>query len=157
MKPKINVTIQTRLACAATRAWEEVQKPCLLIYVAAPWLKFTPRNDQGFPGTWEEGDFFVSMFVFGFLPLGLERIGISTRIGADGDFYIRDDGGGTLVRRWDHLITIRPDGNDICLYSDSVDIRAGILTPLVWIFAQLFYRWRQHRWRRLVAGNFQYS
>jgi len=152
----MKVIIQTRLACAASRAWEEVQKPRLLNHVAAPLLKFAPLNASGFPETWEEGDFFVSMFVLGFLPLGLERIGISTSAGTEGIFRLRDDGGGTLVRSWDHHITIRPDGNEDCLYCDTVDIRAGTLTPLVWIFAQLFYRWRQHRWRRLVASNFQY-
>jgi hypothetical protein len=153
----MKITIQTRLACAASRAWEEVQKPRLLNHVASPLLKFAPLNVSGFPETWEEGDFFVSMFVFGFLPLGLERIGISTTDGTEGIFRLRDDGGGTLVRSWDHHITIRPDGDEDCLYCDAVDISAGALTPLIWIFAQLFYRWRQHRWRRLVASNFQYS
>ena len=153
----MKVTIQTRLRCTAPRAWEEVQKPLLLSHVAAPFLKFEPLSSKGFPERWDEGNFFVKMLGFGFLPLGLERIGISTRIDAEGVFYIRDDGGGTLVRSWDHLITIRPDGHEFCIYSDTVDISAGILTPFVWIFAQLFYRWRQHRWRCLVAGNFQYS
>jgi hypothetical protein len=153
----MKLTIQTRLACAASRAWEEVQKPRLLNYVAAPLLKFSPLNSSGFPETWEDGDFFVSMFVFGFLPLGLERIGISINAGTDGILCFRDDGGGTLVRSWDHDITIRPAENEGCLYCDTVDISAGALTPLVWIFAQLFYRWRQHRWRRLVACDFQYS
>ena len=36
------------------------------------------------------------MFVFGFLPLGLERIGIFTNDGTDDIFRLRDDGGGTL-------------------------------------------------------------
>ena len=152
----MKVVIQTRLACAATRAWQEVQRPRLLNYVAAPLLKFTPLRTRGFPETWEEGDFFVAMFGFGFLPLGLERIGISTGMDTEGVFHLRDDGGGTLVKGWDHLITIRPDGDKKCLYRDTVDISAGALTPFVWIFAQLFYRWRQHRWRSLVAADFQY-
>jgi hypothetical protein len=153
----MKVTIQTTLACAASRAWEEVQKPRLLNHVAAPLVKFAPLTASGFPETWEDGDFFVFMFVFGFLPLGLERIGISTSVDPEGIFDFRDDGGGTLVRSWDHHIIIRPGGDEDCLYCDAVDIRAGALTPLVWMFAQLFYRWRQHRWRRLVASNFQYS
>ena len=153
----MKVIIQTRLGCTATRAWEEVRKPRLLTYVAAPLLKFSALNSAGFPETWEEGDFLVNMFILGFLPLGLELIGISSNTSTEGIFYIRDDGGGTLVRRWDHLITIRAHGDKACVYCDKVDIGAGALTPLIWIFAQLFYRWRQHRWRRLVAANFQYS
>ena len=72
MKLKMKVTIQTRLCCAATRVWEEVQKPRLLNHVAAPLLEFAPLNAKGFPETWEEGDSFVTMFGFGSLPLGLE-------------------------------------------------------------------------------------
>jgi hypothetical protein len=35
--------------------------------------------------------------------------------------------------------------------ADRVDIRAGLLTPFIWLFAQGFYRWRQYRWGRLLA------
>lgn len=31
-----------------------------------------------------------------------------------------------------------------------VEIRAGVLTPLVWLFAQVFFRYRQMRWRSLL-------
>lgn len=127
MTLKMKIAIQTRLACAANRAWEEVQKPRLLNYVAAPLLKFAPLNASGFPEIWGEGDFFVSMFGFGLLPLGLERIGISTSVGTEGIFRLRDDGGGTLVRGWDHHMTIRPDGDEDCFYCDTVDIRRARL------------------------------
>ena len=91
---KLRMKIQTKLRCTATRAWDEVQKPRLLSHVAAPLLKFASLDAKAFPETWEEGDFFVTMFGFGFLPLGPERIGISTRIGAEGIFYP------TRRRRW---------------------------------------------------------
>src|SRR5260370_17200118 len=117
----MKVTIQTRLACAASRAWEEVQKPRLLNYVASPLLKFAPLNASGFPEIWEEGDFFVSMFVFGFLPLGLERIGISTSADTEGIFRLRNDGGGTLARTWDHHITIRPHGGQNLPFCRALD------------------------------------
>src|SRR5260370_7932967 len=107
----MKVTIQTRLACAASRAWEEVQKPRLLNYVASPLLKFAPLNASGFPEIWEEGDFFVSMFVFGFFPLGLERIGISTSDSTESIFRLRADEPATLVQPCSHHITIRPHGH----------------------------------------------
>ena len=153
---KIKVRIQAKLSCTASRAWEVVKKPCLLNHVTTPLLKFAPLNAQGFPETWKEGDFFVTMFGFGFLPLGVERIGVSISTDENGASCLRDDGGGALVRSWDHLITVRSEGEEVCIYSDTVDITAGTITPLIWIFAQLFYR-RQHRWRHLVADNFQYS
>ena len=47
-----------------------------------------------------------------------------------------------------------PDGRT--RYTDSVEVRAGLLTPLVWAFATAFYRHRQRRWRRLVRRGFRY-
>ena len=38
-----------------------------------------------------------------------------------------------------------------------LSFRAGVLTPFIWLFAQLFYRHRQSRWRRLVANGFDYA
>jgi hypothetical protein len=61
-----------------------------------------------------------------------------------------------LVRRWDHLIRIRPLANDCCRYLDEIDIDAGPLTLLVWLFAQVFYRHRQRRWQR-VAERLQFG
>lgn len=65
--------------------------------------------------------------------------------------------GGGPIRRWDHLIQVEPLGPDQCRYTDRVEIEAGPLTPLIWAYAGLFYRYRQWRWqrlaRRLAAGQ----
>ncbi len=36
------------------------------------------------------------------------------------------------------------------LYTDEIEIKAGMLTPAIWIFARLFYRHRQKRWKMLL-------
>ncbi len=55
-----------------------------------------------------------------------------------------------LVRRWDHLVRVRPEGDGHTRYSDEIEIEAGLLTPIVWLFAEVFYRHRQRRWKRLI-------
>jgi hypothetical protein len=55
-----------------------------------------------------------------------------------------------MIGRWDHWITVEPDGEGGTLYRDSVEIDAGFLTPLVGMFAHLFYCHRQRRWRGLA-------
>jgi len=35
-----------------------------------------------------------------------------------------------------------------------VTIKAGVLTPFVWLFARLFYAHRQRRWATLAAKGF---
>lgn len=55
-----------------------------------------------------------------------------------------------LIKRWDHLITIRKIDENHCHYIDEIEIDAGLLTPFVWTWAIWFYRHRQRRWRALV-------
>lgn len=126
----------------------------LLMYVAAPLIRFTPGVDHPLPETWEEGTYWVSMHLLGFIPLGKQAVVISYPAIKTG-FSIRDNGYSKLIRKWDHRITIESSGSGT-LYRDHVIVDAGVLTVFVWAFAQLFYRHRQRRWRRLVANGFSY-
>lgn len=69
---------------------------------------------------------------------------------------LRDNGYSRLIPKWDHLITIRAAEGG-CLYTDRVEIHAGVFTPFVWSFAWLFYRHRQRRWVHLVNNGFAYK
>ena len=51
---------------------------------------------------------------------------------------------------WSHRITVDDEGWGSTRYLDEIEIAAGVLTPFVWVYAQLFYRYRQWRWRRLA-------
>jgi len=63
---------------------------------------------------------------------------------------LRDNGYSALITTWDHWITVEPDGERGTRYRDEVEVKAGLLTPFVWLFAQVFYRHRQRRWRALA-------
>ena len=70
---------------------------------------------------------------------------------------LRDDGTGQLATMWDHTIRVEPGLGGGTEYTDIVEVRAGVLTPFVWIFAEVFYRHRQRRWRALVKRGFDYG
>jgi hypothetical protein len=57
---------------------------------------------------------------------------------------------GGLISVWNHQMAVesKPDGQSV--YSDVVEIRAGVFTPLVWLYANIFYRYRQMRWQLLA-------
>ena len=57
---------------------------------------------------------------------------------------------GTLAEVWNHRITLQTDAEGRTVYRDTLELSAGHLTPVVWAFAQLFYRYRHHRWRALA-------
>lgn len=148
------LVLNTYLGSPADWVWAAVQTPALLDYVAAPVLRFRPASGAA-PAVWE-GPHAVRLLLFGFLPLGPQVIDVSRDVSRaeKGVRRLRDNGRGRLVRVWDHWISVTDDGRGGTAYQDSVDIRAGLLTPAVWLFAWGFYAWRQHRWRRLVARGF---
>ena len=68
--------------------------------------------------------------------------------------FIRDNGYGPLIKRWDHWIAIAADEGGTTHYTDRVAIEAGLITPLITTFARVFYAHRQRRWRALARTGF---
>lgn len=52
-------------------------------------------------------------------------------------------------------MTLKKIDEETTLYSDEVEVQAGLLTIFVWVFAWFFYKHRQKRWAQLVANNFR--
>lgn len=152
----MRVTLSTILDIPAERAFAEVETSRLLEHVAAPLQVFEPVDPPALPARWAEGSFLVRLKMFGLVPIGTQWIVITVPARGPDRYQVRDNGHGTLVSRWHHLITIEPLAADRCRYTDEVEVRAGVLTPFVWAFARLFYAHRQRRWRRLVASGFAY-
>jgi len=151
-------TLSTILACPADRVWEEVLRPRLLDYVAQPVLRFTPVDPPRFPQVWRSGAYVVAMRLFGVVPLGTQTIGISLPVAErSAERVLHDAGHSSLIAVWDHRITVAPVDAATTRYTDTVRIEAGLLTPLVWASARLFFGHRQRRWRRLVATGFEYA
>jgi ligand-binding SRPBCC domain-containing protein len=153
----MKVVIETSLAAPIEVIWAALQTPRLLLHVCSPLMVFRPIGMKIFPDTFDEGRIRVSMWLFGVLPFGRQWLDVS-RPPAYGDTrFIRDNGSGDLIRRWDHIIAVRPMDEDSVIYRDEVELDAGLLTLPVFAFAAIFYRWRQHRWRRLVRRRFRYD
>jgi hypothetical protein len=124
--------------------------------VASPLVALVPVSPPALPERWEEQKYVVRLRLFGLIPFGRQTINISVPSRSDTHIELRDNGYGSLISKWDHLIAIRSsDGG--CVYSDRVEVQAGLLTPCVWAFAWLFYRHRQSRWQRLVRSGFEYK
>ena len=145
----MRVVVESVLPCRPELAWEEVQTSRLLVEVARPLVVIRPLPGERLPDRWHSGGTVgCRSYLFGVVPLGtrglnFERVDPSTR-----EIQTRESD--SLVRRWDHLIRIGDAGEGHCQYRDTIDIEAGWLTPLVWLFAQWFYRHRQRRWRAVA-------
>lgn len=132
-----------------------IDQPELLMHVASPLMKFIPVGFKAFPKRWEEKTYPVKLKVFGVIPFGEHNIVIE-KIKKDSltEYVLRDNGFGKIIKRWDHWILIKRIGNNI-QYIDRIDIKAGILTFFVYIFTNIFYRWRQMKWKKLIKYGFK--
>lgn len=152
------VECSTPLDSTPERAWHVVQTSQLLLYITAPLMTFKPVEPRAFPPTWQEQKYHVSLKLFGVIPFGNHVINISIpqwrTIPGQQQYQLRDNGYGDRIATWDHLITIKETADGRTHYTDRVEIRAGVLTPFIWLFAAIFYRYRQYRWRHLVRTNF---
>lgn len=139
--------MRIELSCLLPRepdwVWSRIRKSDTLHFVAAPMIKFIPKNGE-FPAVWEPGKYDVSMRMFGLIPLGWQTIEIEYPEG-DGSMVLRDNGSGILAKKWDHWVIVENE-NGGTRYSDRIDVSAGLLTPIVALFARFFYAHRQRRW-----------
>lgn len=134
----------------------QVQSTAVFRHITAPLMRFTLAPGARWPAQWAPGEVTVHLWLLGFVPLGSQTVRISVEPPPTGSGWpsLRDNGEGATMRRWDHRIHLRelPDGRT--LYSDDVEVVARhlpwLMTPVSAGYAQLFFRHRQRRLRRLA-------
>lgn len=141
--------ISTLLACTEAALWQRIIEPRSLQYVAAPILRFVPVDPGGFTGEWQVGPSYVlRLYFLKFIPLGRHTIQLLKIDKATNTISSRERG--LLAPVWNHHIAFHAVAPGKVRYTDTIDIQAGWLTPAIWLFAQLFYRHRQRRWKILL-------
>ncbi len=143
--------MRIELSCLLPResewVWSRVKKSETLHFVAAPLIKFVPKDGE-FPAIWSPGKYDVSMQMFGLIPLGSQTIGIEYPADSR-SMILRDNGNGLSAKQWDHWIFVDAE-NGGTRYTDRIDVSAGPLTPFVALFSRFFYAHRQRRWKLLA-------
>ena len=143
------IKLSTTLSASLGEVWALVKRSDTLTFVAAPLVIFKPLEPQGFPRVWQVGLHRARLSLFGVLSLGAQVIDISY----PSPHALRDNGRGSLAQTWDHLITLEALGHSETRYTDTVNVKAGLLTAFIWAFAHVFYRYRQWRWQRWLGIN----
>lgn len=143
------------LPCAMEACMVHLLDPRLMVHVAAPVVQFRFIDPPNLPSSWKERSYDVGLRLFGRFPLGRQTIRISVVSWTPERVEMRDNGSSARIARWDHHILLAPCGNG-CTYTDALDIDAGVLTPLVWLFAWFFFGHRQRRLKRLAKSGFHF-
>lgn len=141
----------TDLPLAAERACELAQNPAMFAFVVRPVLRVSGLPETFAPAEEEavrsgERELTARLWWLGVLPGWRHRLRVVAATATE--LRTRERGG--PVRAWNHTLTFEPTGERSCRYTDTVELDAGPLTPLVWCFAQGLFRWRQARWRQLA-------
>jgi len=134
------VEVSTYLPAPPDRVWDLVLQPATLERVSAPLLRFTPRQGA-FPDRWTAGEYQMGVKLFGLIPLDDQIVGIEFpdqpatghTLRDNGRACARDGGPGGLIRRWDHLMLVQPEGAGT-RYTDRVEVEAGALTGAAALF-----------------------
>lgn len=151
----MRVTLRLELDAYPETVWAMLHDPLALGAVVAPLLELEPVGHRRFPPTWTPGDHLVRLRLLGLVPLGDQRIRLSTcrRRGA----RILEDSGGpvsgilSLVSGWRHRMAVSPLPDGRTLYRDRLDVSAGLLTPVVWLGLWMLWQYRARGIRRVMA------
>jgi len=143
------VHVESELPTSADRVWAAVLRPSTMTYVCRGVLGFPSLAGRTEP--FHQGDRGSGwILLFHALPLHRHTIEV---VELDPDVRtVRTLEHGGLLRSWRHTLHVEPSTANRCRYSDTVEIDAGALTPLVVGFAKLLYRYRHRRWQRLARS-----
>lgn len=139
----------TVLEASADAVWAAVKTPSAFRTVTRGLLAMPVirrRQDE-----WREGETVVGwVFLFGFLPFSRHHLHVASIDESTRTLSSREFGG--VIKTWNHDIEINPIDAKTCRYRDRIEIEAGIMTPVIVVYARWFYRMRQRRWRALANG-----
>lgn len=134
----------------------EIQNPLLMVHLTRGLVNMRPAGKVAWPERWEPGDFRIELYLFGVLPLGWQVANVNM-LPAVGEIRRAEDRGHSpLIQQWHHILQVAPDGEGGALYTDRLDIRAGLLTPFISLFARGLFAYRQRRFLRLARSAFDY-
>jgi hypothetical protein len=139
--------IQTELPSSAAKVWQALLKRDTFLYITRGMLGF--RQTDQWPRTFrKEVQIETRLFFFHLIPGWKHRLRI-VKVDEEQRELVSEEQG-FIIRQWNHRISLQKESAQRCRYTDEIEIKAGLLTPLIWAYAHLFYRYRQRRWRRLA-------
>lgn len=141
------VTVSTYLDAPPDAVWPAVTTPAGFRFVTRGLVQWEGLDEHA--GPWTTGTSVAGRLRVLGVPFSRHRITVES-IDHQRRSVQSDESGGP-IRSWRHLITVEPVEGDPgrSRYTDVIEIRAGLLTPAVALFAHASYRLRQRRWRQL--------
>lgn len=139
--------IISEFPASADVIWPGVKTPQAFVHIANGMVRFPAASRLD--GPWRVGQTITGWtFLLNVIPFSKHHLTVAS-IDDETRILVSDEHGG-LLKRWHHTLHVEPLDDERCRYTDTIEIDAGPLTPIVAAYAHLFYRYRQHRWQRLA-------
>jgi hypothetical protein len=129
------------------RVWELLQKSSTLVFVAKPWVTFSSAHP--FPENWEVGVRYETL-VHPFNAKSGSPYQITFSMIDVNTHHMATSESGGLIKEWNHSMSVESVSDTHCRYTDTVDVKAGLLTPPLWVYVKLYYQHRHKRWLKLL-------
>ena len=140
--------ITTQLDAPPEKVWALMKRKRTFLYVVRGLLGLPDAG--AWPEEHREGlEVSGRLWLFHLVPAWKHEIRVVSV--DEGKRELRTEERGGFVDAWDHLLKVEPLPGRRSRYTDEIEMDAGALTPAVWAFAHLFYRYRQARWRALAG------
>ena len=108
------------------------------------------KGAKEWPETFEEGQVIETrLLLFNIVPAWKHTLRLIRVDDENMEIASREEGG--FIEQWNHRKWIEEESECSCLYTDEIDIHAGLLTWLVCAYAHVFYRYRQRRMRQMAV------
>lgn len=145
----MKVIVTTKFDATSKELWKEIVNPVSLQKVSAPILTFTPKAGTDFSKPWSTNNRYdITLHLGGIIPMGSHSIRV-IEMDRENNVILSEETG-HLAKVWNHTITFS-DKNGKLEYTDEVEIKAGLFTFPIWLFANLFYRHRQRNWKKMLS------
>jgi hypothetical protein len=152
----MNVFLRLTLDCEPDVAWRAIANPAVFAAVSRPFLRVSSREPGGFPTAWTgDGPHRVAIRAFGVIPMGVQNIDVAFTERPGGVRMMIDSGSAVsgpmrVMHHWDHRMAVSPAPNGRTLYRDRLVVKAGVLTPVVWLSMWMFWQMRGAKLKRLA-------
>jgi len=144
MRPLV-ACAEAQLPLSADEVWSLAKKTATQLYLSRQGFAYSAElpvvREQGYEAAHR-------LRLFGILPAWMHRQRFERVDEREREIFVREQGG--PYRVWNHRMRVEPAGDRRCRFLDTIEVEAGLLTPLVWLAAMMLCRSRMRRLRELA-------
>ncbi|NQU21756.1 MAG: hypothetical protein HQ567_10770 [Candidatus Nealsonbacteria bacterium] len=147
----VTVRVRSRLAAPAGQVWQLLLSKETFLFITRGMMTFTDSEVWPEPLFSPGAKIDTRVRFFGRGPASPHQIRIVRVDEIKREINTEENGG--LVDIWNHRMRVEAVSGEESFYTDHIELRAGLITPVVWSFAFVYYRYRHRRWRELLVES----